>query len=312
MNHNSNLSVIICAYNPNKTNFEKVIQSLKIQSLAKVDWELIVVDNNSPVPIATWLNLDWHPDAKIVQEQNPGLIHARIAGTHSAKYEYLVSVDDDTPLFPDYLEQAKEIFSRFPDIGIIGGRSFPIYEIAPPNYINEFQSFLAIRDLGETEVLVCLTAGESLTEYPEHAPILIAPRKACMLEYISFFKENAISETLGRKAESLASGEDNDINLFIFKKGFKLGYFPQLKFYHIIPSKRLNPKYFERMAYESNRSWVKVLNLHNILPWQPIKSFTLPFRIVKSYFQKKAWQNEVNYIKWKASCGIFKGLTEVK
>jgi glycosyltransferase involved in cell wall biosynthesis len=306
------ISVIICAYNPDPIIFNQVIESLKNQSLKAFFWELIIVDNNSTTPIFEWLDLSWHINSKIVVEKKQGLIYSRIRGTKEAKYDYLVSVDDDTPLFENYLENVQKIYTEFPDIGIIGGRSFPIFESPPPDYINRYQSFLAIRDLGEEKIIDQLTPGQSINTYPSCAPILIAPRKSCMLEYLDFFKTNSLSSQLGRSGESLSSGEDNDINLFIFKKGYAIGYFPELKFYHIIPSNRLTTKYLKKMAYESNRSWVKVLQLHQILPWKPISKFTYQLRCIKSYITNKAFASDENSIKWSIACGIFKGLSELK
>lgn len=306
------LSVVICAYNPKPTIFHQVLDSLKKQTLDKSAWELIIVDNNSDIPIDSWVNLNWHPSAKIVREKNPGLIHARNRATMEANTEYLISVDDDTPLFTDYLENAQQIFSENPHLGIIGGRSFPVYEEEPPAYIDDFQSFLAIRDLGEEIILDSLNAGEELTSYPGCAPILIAPTRRCMLAYKQFFDSNQTSRNLGRKGRSLASGEDNDINLFIYKSGYTLGYFPQLKFYHIIPKERLQIAYLKKMAFESNRTWVKVLYNHGICPWKAVAPWTFQLRKLKSYLRNKPWRSEVNAINYYSSLGTLKGLSELE
>ncbi len=196
-------------------------------------------------------------------------------------------------------------------MGVIGGRSYPLYESQPPTYIDQFKSFLAIRDLGENEIIEQLSSNNKITHYPVSSPILIAPKKECMVKYYEYFKKNNSSKNLGRKGDSLASGEDNDINLFIYKQGYQIGYFPELKFYHIIPERRLKKTYLQKMAFESNRSWVKVLHLHQILPWKPISKFSYPLRCLKSYLSNKAFLSELNYIKWKGACGLFKGLSEL-
>lgn len=307
----TNISVIICAYNPNQDIFVKVIESLKNQSLSTKFWELIIIDNNSVLPIANWLDLSWHPNAKIVVEQQQGLIYARNRGTLESKFEYLASVDDDTPLFSDYLENVQMIYTEFPDLGIIGGRSFPIFEIQPPSYVNKFKTFLAIRDLGEQRIFQKL-ADEKVINYPSCSPILIAPRRTCMIEYLDYFNKNEISKDLGRKGNSLASGEDNDINLFIYKRGYTLAYFPELKFHHIIQKSRLSLNYFKKMAYESNRSWVKVSELHGINPWKKINKYSIPIRKIKAFFKHKPWQSDEQAINYNASIGIFKGLSELE
>lgn len=305
------ISVIICAYNPKPHIFNQVLESLRNQTLEKSYWELIIIDNNSNYPLDMWVDLSWHPTSKIVTEKTPGLIYARNRATIEASNDYLISVDDDTPLFPDYLAHVKRIYSENPQLGIIGGRSFPKYEITPPVFIENFLSFLAIRDLGEDIILDQLLPNQQLNHYPQCAPILIAPTKQCMLLYKDFFDSNTVSKELGRKGSSLASGEDNDINLFIYKNGFTLGYFPELKFFHIIPKERLEISYLKKMAFESNRSWVKVLNIHGICPWKPIDKWTYPIRKLKSYFRNKPWKSEINTINYLSSLGILKGLSDI-
>ncbi|TBO42189.1 glycosyltransferase [Pedobacter kyonggii] len=304
------VSVVICAYNPNRAIFERVIDSLQNQTLEFEYWELLIIDNNSSSPISDWLTINWHPQGRIISEIKPGLINARNRGTIEAKYDYIISVDDDTLLCDNYLELAQKIYTSDPNLGIIGGRSTPIYLEKPPKWISQFNGLLAIRDLGEMEIVQQLNH-ERPTEYPTIAPILIAPRKKCMEEYISFFENSLISKSLGRKGSSLASGEDNDINMFIYAKGYKIGYFPDLKFEHIIPAFRTTKKYLVEMAYESNRSWVKMLTNHGINPWKKIKSNTVLLRQAKAFFTYKAWKNTPNYIKWRGACGKFKGLSEL-
>lgn len=304
------LSVILCTHNPNQAILKQVIDSLHSQTLTINDWELLIIDNNSLVPVAGMIDFAWHSDARILIEPELGLINARNRGTVEAKYPYLVSVDDDTPLFEDYLAQIQKIYSRDPELGVVGGRSYPIFLETPPSWISDFNTLLAIRDLGEKEITDQLNEPKPRA-YPECAPILIAPKKACMEEYNAFFKQSLISRNLGRKGDHLASGEDNDINMFIYSKGYKLGYFPELKFYHIIPSRRTTRAYLIRMAFESNRSWVKMLSNHNIYPWKKIAKATFLPRIIKAYFKFRAWKNTPNYIRWKGVCGSFKGLSEL-
>ena len=307
----SQLSVIICAYNPDRILLERVVESLKSQTLELTYWELIIIDNNSDIPISNWLSLKWHPRSKIVSEPKSGLIHARNRGTVEAQFEYIISVDDDTLLHPDYLETARNIYLADPELGIIGGRSFPIYMGDPPKWIGQFDQLLAIRDLGD-EIIIQQRSEEPPTEYPKVAPILIAPRKKCMEAYQSFFENSTISKQLGRKGSSLASGEDNDINMFIYTSGYKIGYFPELKFDHIIPAFRTTKKYLAKMAYESNRSWVKMLANHHIRPWKKIEVYTVALRQLKAFFTHAAWKSAANYIKWRGACGKFKGLSELK
>jgi hypothetical protein len=113
-----------------------------------------------------------------------------------------------------------------------------------------------------------------------------------------------------RTATSLSSGGDNEINLAILKSGWAVGYFPELVLEHIIPAERMTIAYMSRLVFSINRSWAILLTKHQISPWGSINKNTLLFRKLKSYISNKAWQNEGNYLRWKAACGIFQGLAE--
>lgn len=305
------ISVIICCYNSNPGYLERVLQSLRNQNLPLAFWELIIIDNNSDNPINLIADIDWHPSAKLVIEEKPGLINARIRGVYEANFEIIVTVDDDTPLYNDYLTNVVNIFSKNPRLGVIGGRTVPEYEIQPPGWFKEFEGLLAIRDLGN-DIIIESNHQETEKMYPRAAPLLIAPRKTCMIEYIQHFEKSHLSKQLGRNGADLASGEDNDINLFIYKNGWDLGYFPELKFIHLIPKERLAISYLSKMAYSSSVSWVKVLEIHKLNKNMKIAKWGIIPRQIKAWFKLKAWKNESNYIKWRGACGIFRGLAEIK
>ncbi|RYZ28518.1 MAG: glycosyltransferase family 2 protein, partial [Chitinophagaceae bacterium] len=288
------LSVVICAHNPKPDYLNRVLESLKIQTLSFEYWELILIDNGSFTPLKDRFTLSWHPQSKIVAEDKLGLIHARVRGVKEASNDIIISVDDDTPLFEDYLENALRIYTMYPELGIIGGKTVPQFEETPPIWLNEFYSCLAIRDLGDKPIIRQLQRGEKASNYPDCAPILIAPKKECMLRFIEYYEKNEAAQSLGRKGTDLASGEDNDINLFIYQQGYALGYFPELKFYHIIPAKRMKKEYLSKLQFSMNKSWVKVLFIHDVLPWKKIAPLTVPLRKAKAWINYKAWKSEPN------------------
>ena len=302
------LSVVICAFNPNIVILKETLDCLKNQTLSLIKWELIIVDNASTISISTQIDLSWHPNSKIVEEKNPGLIHARIKGTAEAKYDYIVSVDDDTFLRSDYLNNALNIFNTYPEMGIFGGRSKAEFEVTPPNWVHSCDGILCIKDLGE-EVIITQRKNEEELFFPSNGPFLIAYRKSAFENvFLKHFLSNKVSKNLGRKGKSLASGEDNDITLSIFREGYQIGYFPELLFTHYIPAFRIQLKYLSNLVYASTKTWVVLLDLYGINPWKPISKYTVTIRKMRAYFRLKAWQNERNLLNWKGACGKFDGL----
>jgi glycosyltransferase involved in cell wall biosynthesis len=305
------LSVIICTYNPKAPILDRVLNSLKQQTLPLTEWQLIIVDNRSDNDVPTKCDLSWHPEHLLVREEKAGLIYARICGTLQTKHEILVSVDDDTPLFPNYLENIQQIFLQNPDMGIVGGRTVAEFAVPPPAWIKSFYPLLAIRDLGEEPIIQQLKVNDTLQQYPQAAAVAVmSMRKECMLDYVEHFNTDNISHTLGRKGNDLSSGEDNDINLFIYKSGYALGYFPQLKFVHLIPESRLQADYLARLQYSSSKTWIKVLSKYGINPWPKIPKLTVGFRKIKAWISYRAWASPKNYIRWRGACGTFEALAK--
>ncbi len=304
------LSVIICTYNPKATVLDRVLQSLKQQTLSLTEWQFIIVDNRSENGVLAQCDLSWHPDHQLVREEKAGLIHARICGTLKAKHDILVSVDDDTPLFPDYLENIQQIYLQNLDMGVVGGRTVPEFAVPPPAWIKSFYSLLAIRDLGDNPIIERLKKNETIKNYPQSAALLIAPRKKCMLDYIDHFNGDSVSGSLGRKGDDFSSGEDNDINLFIYKSGYALGYFPQLKFIHLIPESRLQAGYLAKLQFSSSKTWIKVLSKYGINPWPKIPKVTVGLRKIKAWISYRAWASPENHIRWRGACGTFEALAE--
>lgn len=306
------LSVVLCIFNPNKDYLKRVLCSLRNQTLSLEHWELLVVDNNSNPPVDLNEELGAFPNARVIRESRQGLIFARLKGNNEARGDYVVTVDDDTVLDKDYLRNCLDIIKRSPDIGIFGGRSVAEFEVQPPEWIRPYHLILCIKDLGEREIIERLSAGELASEFPTFAPFLIAYNKKIFEQYfVPHFNSNPFSRGLGRKGESLISGEDNDIVFTLYKSGQSIGYFPQLKFTHLIPAKRLSLNYMARLIEQSNKSWVLVLDLHRINPWPPISRHTLTLRKLKSYIANRAWRSPKAYLQWKSNCGIFEGQAAV-
>jgi len=296
------LSVIIPTYNPDATRLAKTLAGLQKQSLPLQAWELILVDNNSSYPINA--DLAWHPKHKIVRETAQGLTYARLKGFKEGNGQILILVDDDNILDENYLQNVLNAFQEQPKLGAIGGKSLPIFEGNPPDWLPEFYSSLALRDLGD-EVL---TAAWD-RKYPVCAPIGagIAIRKAALNTYIKKIEtqKNVITD---RKGSSLSSGGDNDIVLEILKAGWHVAYLPGLVLHHFIPAQRMEAGYMARLINNSSNSWVRLLQSHDISPWPPVSRWTVLPRKVKAWFTYKAWKNDVNYIRWQGACGTFDGL----
>ena len=100
------ISVIICTHNPRADYLGRTLDGLRSQELSAGEWELVLVDNASPEPVAPRFDLGWHPRARVVVEPEMGLTAARLRGISEASAPLLVFVDDDNVLSADYLKRA--------------------------------------------------------------------------------------------------------------------------------------------------------------------------------------------------------------
>lgn len=298
------LSVILPAYNPDMSRLNQTLAGLRQQSLPFKNWELIIIDNNSSPAIA--IDLSWHPNHKLIKELKAGLTYARLKGFENALGAIIVMVDDDNILDKHYLENTLSIFNSNTPLGAIGGKSIPLFEASPPAWLIQFYGSLALRDLGETELIASWQ-----NKYPEAAPIGagMAIRNQALQSYMGKISgDNKI--ITDRTGNSLSSGGDNDIVIEILKSGWQVGYFPALQLTHIIPATRMQTRYLAKLINNTNKSWVQLLEDHQINPWPKIPLWSVPFRKLKSWFTYRAWHNSVNYIKWQGACGLYDGLSE--
>lgn len=312
------ISVIICTHNPHFHYISKVLDALKSQTLPQEKWEILLIDNASDRLLSSEINLSWHPNTRHVREEKLGLTAARLRGFKEAVAEIFVFADDDNVLNPDYLKNVVDIFANYPKLGAWGGKTIPEYEIKPESWISEIGGLLGLRDLGDN-IKVCyweetsiqsLDFAKQLKQYPDFSPIgagLVLRREAAEF-YAQQVTGSSTRLALGRTGKQLISGEDNDIVLTVLEGGWGVGYFPQLQLTHLIPSRRLSKNYLAQLNRAMSRSWIQVLDSHEIRPWQKIPRWTVLPRKFRAFFRYKPWKDAISYIRWQGACGTFEGL----
>jgi glycosyltransferase involved in cell wall biosynthesis len=301
------LSVIIPTHAPHPGRLARTLAGLEAQTCPRERWELILVDNASPDAGAlARLDLGWHPQARVVREEQLGLTYARLAGARAAAGELLLYADDDNVLAPNYVADAVAVFAARPQLGIAGGKSLPEWEAPPPDWVLKFPSCLALRDLGEQE-----RVGDraSYLRDPAFGPIGagMVLRRAVLEEYARQLGSGAFAYITDRRGKDLTSGGDSDIVLTALGAGWQVGYFPQLSLRHLIPTGRTTQEYLGRISHALGRAWVQVLSRHNVCPWGHVSRWVVPFHKLRAYWRNRAWRDPVGYVLWRETCGHFEG-----
>lgn len=304
------ITVVIPTHNPKTEFLYRTLAALRNQSLSLDEWQLLIIDNASPEAVNPAC-ISWHPCARVVQEKNLGLTHARLRGIVEAEHELLVWSDDDNLLAPDYLAKAAEAFANSPKMGAAGGKSIPEYQEEPPDWYRSDLAPLGCRDLGDQPKLARWNPNHP--EYPSGAPIgagLVIRREA-LLPWAEAVRSDPRRLALGRKGSSLTSGEDNDINLCVLRQGWELAYLPQLSLIHLIPPGRLSFDYQQQISRTSFRDFIRVLDIHGIRPWSEISPATVHLRAAKAWFTFQAWKGPCERIRWQGAIGQFEGRAQL-
>lgn len=286
----STLSVIICTHNPKRHYFEKVLGALKAQTLPFEKWEVLLIDNASDRPLASDVDLSWHPGARHIREEELGLTPARLRGIAEAAAETLVFVDDDNVLDPNYLEVALQISNDYPFIGAWGGQILPEFEVTPPEWTKPFWGYLALREVERDQWSNLL---HQLETTPHGAGLCI--RKVVAEQYATNAKHHPVRSKLGRKGtagqdEIPLSCEDTDMAYTACDIGLGTGLFTALKLTHLIPANRLTEEYLCRLVKGSTYSKVILESLRNQLPTPPDRS--LKARLSEFYKLRKMLPQE--------------------
>jgi hypothetical protein len=114
-----------------------------------------------------------------------------------------------------------------------------------------------------------------------------------------------------RRGDSLASGGDNDICLTLVEEGWQVGYLPQLTLTHLIPARRMTLEYHRRMARDSVKSYILMLDQHGIRPHARIPRWSVPLRIAKDFLRVRPWQSPEASLRWHGHIGQYLARAEL-
>lgn len=279
-----NASVIICTHNPRREYLQRVMGGLKNQTLPPSDWELLVIDNASDVPLTpdTW-DLSWHPRGRHIREDELGLAPARRRGMREATAEILVFVDDDNIIAADYLARAVRIGAEWPMLGVWGsGITSPEFEVEPSSELVDYLANLALRKNDKayfSNVMPCYLA------MPWGAGQCV--RASVARAYCENEASSSIKIT-GRKGRSLDSSEDLELGYVACDVGMGVGNFPELRVTHLIPKERLNAAYLVKLVEGIGTSTALVeYKWKGIVPTSPFAGLTGIPRVVRTALARK-------------------------
>ena len=255
------LSVIICSHNPRLAYLEEAIDGLKTQTLSRNEWELILVDNASTTPLRKLVDLSWHPHARIVEESTMGLTAARLRGIKEAEGKYLLFVDDDNILAPDYAATTLRLGEQHATLGCFGaGIIEPRFEEEPAPEMEPYLEALALRRIKKS----------LWSNHPQDSVIpwgagLVVSREVAQA-YAKSVDADPLKQKLDRSGTSLISGGDDEFTWVTCEAGYGKGIFTELSLIHLISARRVTKEYLLKLAEAQAVSRVMLAHIHQVPP----------------------------------------------
>ncbi len=275
------ISVITCTHNPKRDYLERVLASLKSQTLAFGQWEYLLIDNAGDGLLSSEIDLSWHSQARHIREEQLGLTPARLRGIREAEGEILVFVDDDNVLEPNFLANTWEIGRDWSRLGAWGGQIEPEFEKNPPDWSKPYWNLLAIRQFDRDKWSNLIHQNNAT---PCGAGLCV--RKVVAQKYSELVSNDSRRVGLDRKGDLMTSCGDSDLALTACDLGMGNGMFQSLKVTHLITAHRLEEEYLLKLVKGISYSSTILRAIRGIFPIKPCLS--------QQIFQQ--------YTRWRMNC----------
>ncbi len=237
------ISVVVCCYNSESRIAETLDHLARQQFAEQLDWEVLLIDNNSTDDTARKSTEVWKASGtpvslRVVLEEEQGLIHAKKRGLEESGADIVVFCDDDNWLAPDFLSRVWDFFENHEEAGVLGGEGIAeFWETKPPEWFSRYSEAYAVgRPFDE---LTNITEGKA---FVWGAGMAIRREcwlklKACGYEFLS----------LGRAGKKLSSGEDSELCYAIKNLGYQIWFDPNIKYRHVMFEGRLQWSYLRKL-----------------------------------------------------------------
>jgi len=251
------ISVILCTYNrceSLRTALASVARSTLPES---VDWEVLVVDNNSSDQTSTVVRefSDKHPARfRYLFEPKPGKSHALNSALQTTSSAVVAFMDDDVVVEPAWLANLTSGL-KDPAYAGAGGKILPQWMAPPPLWLPTTERYglapLAMFDLGA-----------------ESGPLNEAPFGTNMAFRRNVFERYGGFRTdLGPRPGSEIRNEDTEFGRRVLEAGERLRYEPSAVVYHEVSKARLNQIYFLRWSFDKARADVLEYGIPKDTKW---------------------------------------------
>jgi glycosyltransferase involved in cell wall biosynthesis len=238
------ISVAICTYNREKY-LPQLFTSIEKQTLATDQFEVVLVNNNSPGNTAELFQEFQRKNptlqTRYCEEMNQGLSFARNHAIQKANFELITFLDDDAFIDEHYLTVLVNEFSASPDTMAIGGKILLHYEDTIPKWENRFlNSLLGYFNKGDEKLQF------TSNDYPRGSNMAF---RTPVFEQVGLF-----DVSLGRIGASLSGGEEKDLFNKLYNHNMKVFYLPNALVFHSVPVERTLTSFIKKQGIGTGKS----------------------------------------------------------
>ncbi|PRY53695.1 glycosyl transferase family 2 [Arcticibacter pallidicorallinus] len=286
-------SIIVCTYNQEDRLLERCLDSIQSLELNGLNVEIILVDNNSNIPLAkregVIRRLQSDLRVRIVSVLEQGLIKARLAGIKEAKGSYIVFFDDDNEPDKNYLLSLSTLWETYPDVGAWGPGIVEVDfvdGVASPRFQELAPIFQQKRNLFVEYAMI----RQWQSCYPLGTGLCI--KRELTNDYVEGIEEGRFSLT-GRNGGKMTSGDDTQLVMTVIAQGKAAGTSPSLSLIHMITSEKLKPDYLKKLVFGTSSCYhmfhVEVLPEYSQKIESQVRKLSKKreLRLLKEYYKLK-------------------------
>ena len=238
-----NTSVIILNWNGKKF-LDECLSSLKRQTYS--DFETIVVDNGSMDGSVQYIKDTFQDFVRLIEnEKNHGFAMGNNIGISRAEGKYIVLLNNDTRVDPDFLKSLVSTARKYPDVGMCASKVY----LDQGEKIIDTAGHLIYKD--------GLNRGRGRLEtdrgqYDKLEEVLFPSGCAAL------YKKEMLEEIGLLDEDFFAYGDDTDIGLKARLAGWRCLYVPEAVVYHKYSGSTSAYSPFKAFLVERNRIWIAI------------------------------------------------------
>lgn len=242
-------TVIVCTYRRAANLSVCLGQLARQRNVESRDWEVLVVDNNSPddtPEVVARLAAELPIKVRYTREPEQGLNHARNHGIRASQSTYFSYVDDDILVSENWLAALFRAFETN-DADAVGGRIHLDPSVVLPKWIRpdaDMLGFLGWQDFGDQPF-----AMDGQTRYPFGGNMAFHRR---VVDRIGFFDPRLGRKGEGRKRSELFKGAETDyFHRLAAAGGARIVYEPDAIVYHRVMPFQIRKEYFRTIHFNA-------------------------------------------------------------